>query len=285
MKSVRTFVFIWLFIYSLSKLSKLKHSKMKKSILPLFIALCSLSNAQTALQFNGLDCYDNAVDLYADLDAGKAVILEFYMPDCGMCPPPAQKIQTMANDIMETYPGMIKGYAFPFQNSTTCEYSISWVEDNELPFFTPMDSGATPVAYYGGFGMPTIVLLGGADHRTMFSTLSFVNSDTTEMADSILALFGAATTNITSTEPLKDFKISPNPANSEIILSVSANEQGLTTVIITDITGKQVYESKEYFMVGVNQRRIETNYLFNGFYLVHIISEKTNLSTQLIVNK
>ncbi len=260
---------------------------MKKSILlsVVFILLFRISNGQTALQFNGLDCYDNAVDLFADLDAGKAVILEFYMPDCGMCPPPAEKIQTMANNIMETYPGMVKGYAFPFQNSTTCDYSVSWVEDNDLPFFTPMDSGATAVAYYGGFGMPTVVLLGGTDHRTMFSTLSFVNSDTTEMADSILELFGAVETDIISSEPLRSFTISPNPANSEINLFVSANEPIESTIIITDITGKQVYQSKEYFIGGLNQKRIETNNLTNGFYLVHINSENINLSTQLIINR
>lgn len=260
---------------------------MKKTILlsVLIIALCRISNAQTALQFNGLDCYDNAVDLYADLDAGKAVILEFYMPDCGMCPPPAQKIQTMANNIMETYPGMVKGYAFPFQNSTTCDYSVSWVEDNDLSFFTPMDSGATAVAYYGGFGMPTVVLLGGTDHRTMFSTLSFVNSDTTEMADSILALFGAVTTNIISAEPLKNFKISPNPANSEINLSVSSMESGEATISITDINGKQVFQSKEQLTPGTNQKRIEIQMLPDGIYPVHITTESNTLSTRLIVTR
>ena len=90
-----------------------------------FVSIITVAKAQSAMQIQGLDCYGNAVDMFADLDAGKAVILHFYMPDCGSCPPPAKKIQTMADDIMATYPGMIKAYAFPFQNSTTCEYSIS----------------------------------------------------------------------------------------------------------------------------------------------------------------
>jgi hypothetical protein len=72
------------------------------------------------------------VDLFADLDAGKAVILHFFMPSCGSCPPPAQKIQTMANNINAMHPAMVKGLCFPFQNSTTCAYAASWVSSNNL---------------------------------------------------------------------------------------------------------------------------------------------------------
>ena len=71
-----------------------------KKLFTFSIALASFfvtTNAQTAMQISGLDCYDNSMDMFADLDAGKAVILHFYMPDCGSCPPPATKIQTMAN--------------------------------------------------------------------------------------------------------------------------------------------------------------------------------------------
>lgn len=247
---------------------------MKKSILlsVALIVLLRISNGQTALQFSGLDCYDNAVDLYADLDAGKAVILEFYMPDCGMCPPPADKIQTMANNIMETYPGMVKGYAFPFQNSTTCDYSVSWVEDNDLPFFTPMDSGAIPVAYYGGFGMPTVVLLGGTDHRTMFSTLSFVNSDTTEMADSILALFGEGTTSINSIDQIKTLFLSPNPADTYIDINFSTNFSGDVNIIITDATGKKVIEIEDKSQAGNYSKKFETASLPEGIYIVRIMA-------------
>lgn len=259
---------------------------MKKSILVSALVVCFLSiSAQTALQFNGLDCYDNPVDLFSDLDAGKAVVLHYYMPDCGMCPPAAEKIQAMANHIMETYPGMIKGYAFPFQNSTDCDYSVSWVEDNDLPLYAPMDSGAAAVAYYGGFGMPTVVLLGGADHRVMFSTLSFVSSDTTEMADSILALFGAVATDIISFDPLRNLNVSPNPTNSEINLNVSTDASVEATVLITDLNGKCVFHSQEQFISGINQRRIDIQMLADGLYLIHVTTKNSTISTPLIVNK
>ncbi len=167
---------------------------MKKSAL-LFITCLLISNMArsqtTAMNFNKRDCNGTIHNLFADLDAGNAVILHFYMASCGSCPPPAQKMQAMANNIMKTYPGKIKAYAIPYNNSITCSYSSTWVSSNGLSLFTPLDSGATQVSYYGGFGMPTIVLLGGSDHKVLFSTLSFSTSDTTTMRNKILTLFGA----------------------------------------------------------------------------------------------
>ena len=106
---------------------------MKKSIFLSFalITILTISKAQTtAMQFSGQDCNGNSVDLYADLDAGKAVVLFYYMPNCVSCPPVAKKVQAMANNINDMHPGMVKGYAFPFQNTTTCTYSSSWVSTN-----------------------------------------------------------------------------------------------------------------------------------------------------------
>jgi hypothetical protein len=85
----------------------------------------------------------------------------------------------MANNINAMHPGLVKGYAFPFNNTTTCAYSSSWVSSNGLSsFYVPMDSGAVAVAHYGGFGMPTVVVLGGMDHRVMYVSQSFSNADT-----------------------------------------------------------------------------------------------------------
>ena len=172
---------------------------MKKIFSILFLSttlIFSKSFAQTtAMQLTGPDCNGNNHDLFADLDAGKAVILHFFMANCGSCPPPAKNIQAMANNILANHPSKITAYAMPFTNATTCAYTSNWCSSNGLSLYMPYDSGATQVAHYGGFGMPTVVLLGGAgSHRVMFSTLSFSTSDTTTMRDSILRLIGAMPT-------------------------------------------------------------------------------------------
>ncbi len=249
-----------------------------------FTSLITIAKAQSAMQIQGLDCYGNAVDMFADLDAGKAVILHFYMPDCGSCPPPAKKIQTMADDIMATYPGMIKAYAFPFQNSTTCEYSISWVEDNLLPFYAPMDSGATPVAYYGGFGMPTVVLLGGTDHRIMFSTQSFVSSDTSEMADSILALFGETTSILNIPSIISDLNLAPNPANNQFEVKANLLENGPIKIELIDITGKIILVKEVQFaLTGEFVESFETNSFQSGLYMLRFTAGASTKTKQIAI--
>lgn len=151
-----------------------------------FFTLNAIS-AQTVMQLNGQDCNGNNHDLFADLDSGKAVVLFFFMPNCPSCPPPAQKIQKMANDLMVAYPNTIRGYALPYNNTTNCAATASWVTNSNVPFYAPYDSGATMVANYGGFGMPTVVVLGGkgSNRKVLFSTKVFKDSDTAIMRDSI----------------------------------------------------------------------------------------------------
>ncbi len=252
---------------------------MKKSLLLFVVVLITItfSKAQSAYQFTGLDCNNIPVDLFADLDAGKAVILEFYMPNCGSCPPPAQRIKSMGNKINQTYPGMVKGYAFPYQNSTTCTYSTSWVNSNNLSsFWTPMDSGAYQVAYYGGFGMPTIVLLGGLDHRVMFSTLSFSASDTTIMRDSILALLGSTGINDLSNE-INSFEVYPNPANEIVSINIDLKNVSKVLIDVVDISGKQIAIISNEELSGITSKQFDTSILPNGNYFVRInINNKIN---------
>ena len=261
---------------------------MKNSIL-FAIALTfviTISKAQTtAMQFTDMDCNGNTNNLFADLDAGKAVILEFYMPNCASCPPPAQKIQKMANNILATHPGKIKAYALPFNNTTTCSYSATWVSSNNLTLFTPMDSGEAQVAYYGGFGMPTIVLLGGTDHKILWSTLSFSTSDTTIMRDKILALLGGATGVNDLFSVVKTFEVYPNPTADRINISLDLNGPSDLFIDVTDITGKQVSILINENETGIVNKEFSTAALPNGLYFLKLqVNGKTQTKKLTIIH-
>ncbi len=224
------------------------------------------------MQFTGVDCNNNAVNLYSDLDAGKAVVLFYYMANCGSCPPPAQKIQAMANNIMNTYPGAVKGYAYPFTNSTTCTYSNSWVTNNNLPFYTPMDSGAAQVAYYGGFGMPTIVLVGGIDHHVIWSTQSFTTSDTTIMRDSILNMLAQVGMNDLNTA-ISAVDVYPNPANDKVQVSMEITQPAPLKIELVNMLGEIVatlYNGTA--PSGQLKAEVATDGLSNGIYLIRVSS-------------
>jgi len=245
---------------------------MKKTIF-LIAALMfvrTISNSQeTAMQLSGNDCNGVPHDLFADLDAGKVVVLFFFMPNCTSCPPPAKKIQTMANNVMKTHPGMIKGYAMPFQNSTTCEYTASWVSSNVLSLYAPFSKGATQVAYYGGFGMPTVVLLGGKDHKVLFSTLSFKTSDTTIMKNKILEVLNTSSVNELPSA-VSAFEVFPNPANDNISVTIDLKQPTRVSIDITDLTGQQVFVIMEEEQTGLINRQFSLSSLTDGNYIIRL---------------
>jgi hypothetical protein len=61
------------------------------------------------------DCSGANHHLFADLDAGKFVLLHFFMSSCSSCPPSAKRIQYMANNINAAHPGSVIGYAIPYE--------------------------------------------------------------------------------------------------------------------------------------------------------------------------
>ncbi|HKR05289.1 MAG TPA: T9SS type A sorting domain-containing protein [Bacteroidia bacterium] len=260
---------------------------MKKIIcfcLALMFAV-TISKAQTnAMQLSGMDCDGNFHDLFADLDAGKAVLLHFFMPNCGACPPPAQKIEAMANNILTVHPGMITAYAMPFNNTTTCAATSSWVSTSGLTLYMPFDSGATQVAYYGGFGMPTVVLLGGTNHRVMFSTLSFSTSDTTIMRDSILALLNSPTGIADLPGVVTSLEVFPNPATDNVTINLDLKGETALHIDITDISGKQIAVIMNEIRTGIVSKQFSTAALPNGNYLVRLqmngktVNRKLNIS-------
>ena len=254
---------------------------MKRIISTILIAVfCFLGNntskAQTAMDFNQLDCRSFAAThhLFADLDSGHAVLLHFFMTNCSMCPPPAQVLQAMAQNVNASHPGLVKGYAFPFNNTTTCASTNSWVSTNSLTFYIPMDSGAAQVTNYGGFGMPTVVLLGGADHRVMYSSLAFTTSDTTAIRDSILALYSSlhSPTGINALPTaVSSFSIYPNPASDAISVTIGLKETSNLTIEVLDMTGRVVTVLlNEKQNAGIVNKNFNVSDLANGNYLIRL---------------
>ena len=250
---------------------------MKKTythfLLSAVLFLCfANSKAQTALDFTQYDCVGNLHHLFDDLDSGHAVLLHFYMPNCSSCAPPALVLQAMANNVNASYPGMVTGYAFPFNNSTTCSYSTTWVFSNHLGLYVPMDSGTAMVAHYGGFGMPTVVLLGGRNHRVLYSSLNFVTTDTSAMRDTILSLLSHPTLAVSSlSASISDLSVFPNPLSDQLSVQVSLRESADISLEIIDITGRQVYTLPvEKHNTGTVSKQINTSSLPDGCYLLKL---------------
>jgi hypothetical protein len=245
---------------------------MKNLILLFLIITTSQAQAQmTAMDFAKNDCNGSNHHLFADLDSGKCVLLHFFMPNCGMCPPPAQALQNMANGVNAMHPGAVVGYAFPFNNTTTCTYAASWTSSNGLPFYTPMDSGANQVANYGGFGMPTVVLLGGRDHRVMYASQSFSTSDTAAIRDSIMARQMSTTGITVLPSTVSSFSVFPNPATDAFSVKLGLKESTNVSIEVLDVTGRVITVLlNEKLNSGITNKKFSGAIIANGNYLIRL---------------
>jgi len=225
----------------------------------------------TAMNYAFTDCTGNTQEIYADLDAGKVVILEFFMTSCSPCVTAGGKLEAMKAGLLSEYPGMIKSYAFGYSNSYNCTTVNNWVSSNGFTSI-PSDSGAAQVAYYGGMGMPTIVILGGGTaHQVLGSPyIGFTTSDTTTMASDIRnALNGLGT--IEHETIMNHLNVYPNPANTQVTLTFGLAQTTDVIIDILDLTGRVVMPvTKEKTQAGTTSKTIQTGNLAKGNYIIRL---------------
>jgi hypothetical protein len=274
-----------LFIVCFVHLLNIKNYGMKKHISVLALGLIFLANTSraqtTAMNYDFIDCNGNAQNIYADLDAGKAVILEFFMNSCSPCIAAGQKLEAMKTDLITQYPGMIKAYAFGYNNTYSCTTINNWVTNNSFTSI-PADSGASQVAYYGGMGMPTIVILGGGTAHTVLGTpyVGFVTSDTGTMANDIRNFLNTLGVNEKS-DMINEVSVYPNPSASETNLTFNLSKAADVVISVIDVTGRNVADVMNgKIQAGSFKTSINTSQLAEGIYYISIttngvVSRKT----------
>lgn len=236
----------------------------------LSVSIPFIGKAQTtAMDFNIVDCNGAPHHLFSDLDAGKVVIIEYFMNSCSPCITAGQQLEAMKTDLLAEYPGKIKAYTFAFNNSYSCTTVRNWVTNNGFTT-VPSDSGAAQVAYYGGMGMPTIVILGGTNHSILGSPyIGFSTSDTTMMAADIRNFLGSASVNENSA--VSGLNVFPNPANAEVKVSFTLKESSDITIEIVDVTGRVVATvMKEKAFRGEIIKTFNTAAIAQGNYVIRI---------------
>ena len=250
---------------------------MKKAALSILsILLLGVSTAlysqNKAMDFNRKDCDGKEQKLFTELDSGKAIVLFFFMPNCSSCPSPAQRVNKMMANLNMQYPGKVKGYVMPYNNSTTCAVSDNFRGSNYLTTFSALDSGAKQVAHYGGFGMPTVVLLGGKDHRVLFSTLSFRTADTTVMRDSIKMMLSGGRTGIyENQESVREVQVYPNPVSDAVNVKLELLKKSKLSISVLTLEGKKIQALlDENEGAGIVNKSFPLNNLAAGTYFIQI---------------
>lgn len=248
--------------------------------LSLLAASYSFAQPTVGMDFDTTDCNGNNQHLFADLDQGNVVIIEYFMLSCGSCIVAGNKLEAMKTDLEVQFPGKVKAYAIGFSDSYSCASITDWVTSNGYNSI-PMAKGAKQVAYYGGMGMPTVVVLGGTDHAILGSPyIGLQTSDTSLIANSIRTFFGEPSLGLQESEEFNaKVRLFPNPTNSQI--EVSLIEAQSVSMEILDLNGRLIqslgnfenFTSKSFDLSGLNQ----------GSYFLNIQSQKGNTRKKFTV--
>jgi hypothetical protein len=194
------------------------------------------------MDFDQADCNGTAHHLFTELDAGNVVILEFIMLNCAPCIVGTKALESITAPYEETHPGRVHTYSFGFLNSYSCEQLQAWISNNNFthPVF---NNGEEQVNYYGGMGMPTIVVAGTNEHKVFFKSIGYTPAIDGKIRQAIDSALLYNPTGVGEKVSHDSFSIFPtmfaDRLNIEISQEISAKE-----LIIYDSSGRTmlVYE-------------------------------------------
>ena len=260
---------------------------MKKIYICLFTILSlvsATSSAQTtAMDFQRRDCNGTMHHLYDDLDSGNIVVLEFFMDSCTFCVDAAHALEVMQHTLKVTYNVNVVYYAIGYNNLYPKPQIINWVGVNHLRAI-PMDSGKTMVNYYGGFGMPTVVILGGTSHSVISSVLSFLPRDTSTASAQIVSFVNGTTGIAPVTLTLSSISIYPNPISEKATITMDIPAQTSLQITLTDLSGQALMTTAEQpTAAGPYMTTLDVSTLPRGIYLVTITTDGRAVSREISI--
>lgn len=221
------------------------------------LACTATLHAQTTgHDFTANDCDGVSHHLFSELDAGNAVIIDLVMMGCQPC-------VTASNGIINNVipltgdPARVKFYSIGFTNSITCAQMMDWASTNGFthPVFAGMSGQTT---YYGGMGMPTIVVLGGTSHAVYYSELGYSHFDDPALIQALNEALGVAAVNETGPEQVG---ISPNPVSDRLAIAGS-----WTRARVLDVQGREMIATE------VQDGKLDVSALPVGMYVLRLVA-------------
>lgn len=222
------------------------------------LSLASGSNAQTtALDFTMNDCDGVSHHLFAELDSGYCVILDLVMMNCSPCVVASAGIAF--NVIPATAdPGRVRFYSIGYADAVNCFQMGHWKTDNGLPE-TVFAGMSAQTAYYGGFGMPTVIVLGGgSSHAVYYNELGYSSADDVTLIQAVND--GLAAANSLKELAVANVSVSPNPATEVLVVSGAR----WTNAEVLDLQGRSLIN------VQLNASKLDVSALPVGLYVLRL---------------
>ncbi|MBI3501599.1 MAG: T9SS type A sorting domain-containing protein [Bacteroidetes bacterium] len=257
---------------------------MKKLFTLLFsLAGVGISIGQTtAMDFTKNDCATGqSHHLFAELDSGKAVIMEFFMNNCPACIDGGNALEPLYQKLKQKGCKVLF-YQTSFNNTYKCSTITLWQSTNGFSG-VPFDSGAAQITYYGGFGMPTVVVAAGSSHQILYLTnAGFPAGDTAKIDSAISAFCATAATNFLNEKFF--FSVFPKPALENFTLSCKIPEPGNLKIEMETILGEKVKMFvEEKIQSGEWERNFSAVGFAKGIYFLRIYFNDKSFAEKIII--
>jgi len=117
-------------------------------------------------------------DLYSQMDSGFVIVHEYVMMSCRPCITAGKGLENIVNSLRKLHPGRVRYFQTVFEDETDAATMKKWVKDNGFTPDAVFIKGAKEIEFYGGMGMPTIVVLGGGKrHKGYYKRLGYSPRD------------------------------------------------------------------------------------------------------------
>ncbi|MCK6695645.1 MAG: T9SS type A sorting domain-containing protein [Thermoanaerobaculia bacterium] len=258
-----------------------------KKILSFCIALvfCFSAGAQTtAANFIKTDCAGIHHNLFSELDSGYVVLLDFVMFDCSPCVTATNGLKTIHAQFEASHPGKVRFYSMGFLNYMSCPQMNNW--KTEFGYTHTMFSGeSSQVEYYGGMGMPTIVVLGGLSaHKVYYNHQGYSTAENTPIIHAInLAISESTTTGANQGLDNDRFQVFPNPFDDA--LTIILGQVQATHVILSDGSGREILRQALSPAAGNATLTLPAGHPEAGLYFISLFDGTRRIGMRKLVKQ
>lgn len=223
-----------------------------------------------ATDFTLSDCEGTEHHLFSQLDSNHVVAMEFVM-GCLPCVQGRKALTRIEQTFSASHPGKFQVYTFGFSGDVDCSSIQSWMTQNN---FTGACFGGNDyiVADYGATGgMPTIVVVGGTDHKVLYWKKGFSNKDTTAIIAAISQGLTSQSSVATSSATAELTSVYPNPSASTATVSITCPTTASLEIALFNATGTKILSIHNgYLSAGTHSLDFSTKAVANGSYYVRV---------------
>ncbi len=259
-----------------------------KQLLVLFLVLTGVmrvAGQETAMDWTRTECGSgNEHHLFAELDSGFVIIIDFVMMGCPSCITASDALSDILSEYNLSHPGKVRFYSVGFSNSTNCSVLLNWKTANgyKHPAF---EKGGAETAYYGGMGMPTIVVLGGdIEHKVYYNNFGYSPSDDPAIIAAIdQAIAESNVTSSSDLSPAMQINAFPNPFTE--MLSIVLTGRKASHLELADPSGRVYYRQNLDTNAFESRASIPTAELTAGVWFVVLYDGDDRLAIEKVIKE